>query len=354
MKEADTSNESDKMVGFSDSNLNDNLIEVVEPEKNQMKKPTAFTNCFYTVFPCFRHVDTKTKRIVFFNNIDDNVTTWSNKEENHKYSILFFVPIVLFNQFRQFGNFFYLIMTISQFFDVLKVGFLFTYISPLAMVVSFSMLKELYDDIKRRITDKRTNSTLVTILKKNETNSGAVQNNKKASELEIGDIIVLTKDCRVPADIIVLKTFNESNDNQSFIRTDQLDGETDWKLRKAPGLTQELSEKDIVNLDGFIQYEPPSKLIYNFEGVIKFKNNQDIWKKEPLNLENTMWASTVVASEKIIGMKPINELFDKAKNIIEKKNDDKENKKIIKSLMQDIISSFNSQNKKRLVNNNQV
>jgi phospholipid-translocating ATPase len=193
-------------------------------------------------------------------------------------------------------------MTISQFFDVLKVGFLFTYISPLAMVVSFSMLKELYDDIKRRITDKRTNSTLVTILKKNETNSGAVQNNKKASELEIGDIIVLTKDCRVPADIIVLKTFNESNDNQSFIRTDQLDGETDWKLRKAPGLTQELSEKDIVNLDGFIQYEPPSKLIYNFEGVIKFKNNQDIWKKEPLNLENTMWASTVVASEKIIGI----------------------------------------------------
>ena len=302
MKEADTSNESDKMVGFSDSNLNDNLIEVVEPEKNQMKKPTAFTNCFYTVFPCFRHVDTTTKRIVFFNNIDDNVTTWSNKEENHKYSILFFVPIVLFNQFRQLGNFFYLIMTISQFFDVLKVGFLFTYISPLAMVVSFSMLKELYDDIKRRITDKRTNSTLVTILKKNETNSGAVQNNKKASELEIGDIIVLTKDCRVPADIIVLKTFNESNDNQSFIRTDQLDGETDWKLRKAPGLTQELSEKDIVNLDGFIQYEPPSKLIYNFEGVIKFKNNQDIWKKEPLNLENTMWASTVVASEKIIGI----------------------------------------------------
>ena len=302
MKEVDTSNESDKILGFGQESLNDNLIEVNQKEKNEIKKPTALTNCFYTVFPCFRHVDTTTRRIVFFNDEEQNVTSWSNKEENHKYSILFFVPIVLFNQFRQFGNFFYLIMTISQFFDVLKVGFLFTYISPLAMVVSFSMLKELYDDIKRRITDKRTNSTLVTILKKNETNSGAVQNNKKASELEIGDIIVLTKDCRVPADIIVLKTFNESNDNQSFIRTDQLDGETDWKLRKAPGLTQELSEKDIVNLDGFIQYEPPSKLIYNFEGVIKFKNNQDIWKKEPLNLENTMWASTVVASEKIIGI----------------------------------------------------
>ena len=301
MKEDDSSNDSDKVLNFS-SNLNDNLIEISNTEKNQMKKPTSMTNFFYTIFPCFHVVDTTTRRIVFFNDIDSNVTIWSNKEENHKYSALFFVPIVLFNQFRQFGNFFYLIMTVTQFFDVLKVGFLFTYISPLCMVVGFSMLKELYDDIKRRITDKKTNATLVTVLKKNETNSGAVQNSKKASELEIGDIIVLTKDCRVPADIIVLKTFNESNDNQAFIRTDQLDGETDWKLRKAPGLTQEISDKELVNLNGFIQYEPPSKLIYNFEGVIKFKNSENVWKKEPLNLENTMWASTVVASEKIIGI----------------------------------------------------
>ena len=72
------------------------------------------------------------------------------------------------------------------------------------------------------------------------------------------------------------------------------------------------------------------------------------------DIEDKFQSVIVYIAEKIIGMKPINELFDKAKNIIEKKKDDKENKKIIKSLMQDIISSFNSQNKKRLVNNNQV
>jgi phospholipid-translocating ATPase len=130
-------------------------------------------------------------------------------------------------------------MTITQFFDVLKVGFLFTYLSPLCMVVGFSMLKELYDDIKRRLQDKKTNSTLVTVLNLNYSGTDAVRSNKQSSELEIGDIIVLTKDSRVPADIVVLKTFNESKENQSFIRTDQLDGETDWKLRIAPGVTQE-------------------------------------------------------------------------------------------------------------------
>ena len=305
MKEKDentNSTETEKILPFSENYLNENLIEVKQTEAPKMEKSGICTNCFYTIFPCFRHVDTTTRRSVYFKDIQNNVTSWSNKEENHKYSILFFIPVVLFNQFRQFGNFFYLIMTITQFFDALKVGFLFTYLSPLCMVVGFSMLKELYDDIKRRIQDKKTNSTLVTILKKNENGNNAIKTNKKASELEIGDIIILTKDSRVPADLVVLKTFNESKDNQAFIRTDQLDGETDWKLRKAPGLTQERNENDFVNLEGFIQYEPPSKLIYNFEGVIKFRNEQGCWQKEPLNLENTMWASTVVASEKIIGI----------------------------------------------------
>jgi len=296
MKENDLG-ESDKILGFSQDNLNVNLMEDIRPESNQRKKSNVCGNCFYTLFPCFRHVDTTTRRIVYFHDTERNITSWSNKEENHKYSIVFFIPVVLFNQFRQFGNFFYLIMTITQFFDALKVGFLFTYLSPLCMVVGFSMLKELYDDIKRRIQDKETNSKLVTILKLNESGREVVYNNKKSAELEIGDIISLTKNSRVPADIVVLKTFNESKDNQAFIKTDQLDGETDWKLRKAPGATQEKSEKELVDLDGFIQYEPPSKLIYNFEGVIQFKN-----QKEPLNLENTMWASTVVASERIIGI----------------------------------------------------
>ena len=66
------------------------------------------------------------------------------------------------------------------------------------------------------------------------------------------------------------------------------------------------------------------------------------------DIEDKFQSVIVYISEKIIGMKPINELFDKAKNIIEKKKDDKENKKIIKSLMQDIISSFNSQNEKMI------
>ena len=283
--------------------IKESLLDISKNDITLNKKPGCCTTFFYMIFPCLRKVNTTSRRLVVFRNPKENVTNWSNKEENHKYSILFFLPVVIFNQFRQFGNFFYLIMSVSQFFPIFKVGFIFTYISPLCIVVFFSMLKELIDDIKRRLQDKRINSTQITTLKLDVDHGFDVLKVKKcAADLKIGDIIELEKDSRVPADLIVLKTFNESEDNQAFIRTDQLDGETDWKLRKAPGLTQEKSERDLVFMNGYIQYEPPSKLIYNFEGVLKYQNDQGVMQKEPLNLENTMWASTVVASQKIIGI----------------------------------------------------
>ena len=296
-------NESENSLPFSNDALNQNLLEININEELALKKPSICSNIFYFIFPCFKKVDTHKRRVVLFRNSPKNVTFYSNKEENHKYRALFFIPVVLFNQFKQFGNFFYLLLSISQFFKSLQVGFLFTYVSPLGIVVGFSMLKELYDDIKRRIQDKQINSTLITTLKLSQDDQKKlIKQEKKAADLTIGDIIELNKDNRVPADIIVLKTYNDSEENQAFIRTDQLDGETDWKLRKAPGISQSITERDIVNINGYIEYEPPSKLIYNFEGVLKYQSDQGIVQKEPLNLENTMWASTVVASKKIIGI----------------------------------------------------
>ena len=295
--------EIDESFPFPKDNLNKNLIDVNIKQEITIKKPSQCLNIIHYIFPCCKKVDTHTHRKVYFSNPEFNITLWSNKEENHKYSIIFFIPVVLFNQFKQFGNFFYLLLSISQFFPVLKVGFLFTYISPLSIVVGFSMLKELYDDIKRRIQDKKTNSTLINTLSvSNISNTNFDLIPKKAADLTIGDIIELQKDCRVPADIIVLKTFNDSEENQAFIRTDQLDGETDWKLRKAPGVSQAKTEDQILNIEGYIEYEPPSKLIYNFNGVLYYRDNEGVMQKEPLNLENTMWASTVVASKKIIGI----------------------------------------------------
>ena len=292
------------------SNNSDEKISIIEEFQLDIQKPkrkcckSFFTCCF----PCCAKVDTKSKRIVGFRDKSYNITHWSNKVENNKYNMLLFLPTVIYNQFKQFGNFFYLVMAISQFIPDIKVGFLFAYVSPLCVVVIVSLLKELIDDVNRRIQDLKTNSTKVTTIqfiksKKNKNSLKELKKIKKSySNLKIGDIIELNKDEKVPADIIVLKTFNESEDSNTFIRTDQLDGETDWKLRKAPGITQKLNEAQILELNGFINYEPPSKFIYNFEGFISIKNSEGNIIKEALGLENTMWESTILATQKIIGI----------------------------------------------------
>ena len=59
---------------------------------------------------------------------------------------------------------------------------------------------------------------------------------KTAASLRVGDIIKIYQNERVPADLVLLQTTEKQG--TVFIRTDQLDGETDWKLRKAISITQ--------------------------------------------------------------------------------------------------------------------
>lgn len=66
-----------------------------------------------------------------------------------------------------------------------------------------------------------------------------------SADMRVGDIIKIYQNDRVPADLVLLQTTEKSG--TVFIRTDQLDGETDWKLRKAVSITQAV--------------QPPTKLI---------------------------------------------------------------------------------------------
>jgi phospholipid-translocating ATPase len=67
-----------------------------------------------------------------------------NTIRNQKYSILSFIPLVLFKEFQYFFNLFYLLTAISQFIPALKVGLLFSFLAPLLLVLFLTMVKEAY------------------------------------------------------------------------------------------------------------------------------------------------------------------------------------------------------------------
>jgi len=82
----------------------------------------------------------------------------------------------------------------------------------------------------------------------------------------VGDFIIVDKDERVPADLILLRTSERSG--AVFVRTDQLDGETDWKLRLAVPATQKLHHDiDLFDIKATIYAEKPQRDIHSFIGT---------------------------------------------------------------------------------------
>ena len=154
----------------------------------------------------------------------------TNRMNNQKYNILTFIPKVLYNEFKFFFNLFFLVIALSQFVPFLKVGFLFTYIAPLAFVLVVTLIKEGWDDFNRFRRDKNLNNEAYAVLARQEQGLGRIVP-IASKDIKVGHIIKITQGQRVPADLILFKTTERSGN--VFIKTDQLDGETDWKLRKA-------------------------------------------------------------------------------------------------------------------------
>lgn len=122
---------------------------------------------------------------------------------------------------------FFLLICISQFFEPLRVGFLISYLAPLLFVLAITMIKEAYEDYKRGKRDQLLNERTY---KRLDCHSGIIRD-VKAQDMRVGDIIQVNAEERVPADMICLYTTDKSA--TAYIRTDQLDGETDWKVRRS-------------------------------------------------------------------------------------------------------------------------
>jgi phospholipid-translocating ATPase len=160
----------------------------------------------------------------------------------------------------------------------------------------------------------------------------------KSEDIMPGDVLLLKKRQRVPADSVLLHASNSTG--TVYVQTDQLDGETDWKVREAirttknlvddlnppgarggsmdQGRATELSSRNTFakgkivassyfNFDKFnysaifskywqILVEAPCDSIYSFDGNFKDAENNT----EPLRLSNTIWANMKISTGNVL------------------------------------------------------
>lgn len=273
----------------------------------------------------------------------------TNIVSNAKYTAWSFLPRTLYNEFSFFLNIYFLLVALSQIIPYLRIGYMSTYIVPLACVLTITIGKEAIDDIARRRRDAEANSELFTVLsfpnaarsRPHGPGNEVVEVPKKARDIKVGDVLKLEKNQRVPADVVILQSHlsellqepsvdaaidasnsgSASSTGETFIRTDQLDGETDWKLRLPSPLSQHLPLKDLQRLQ--VTAGAPDKKVNDFVGMLELRKGQDgaydphvggpdledtpklddgglatskKAKSAPLTIDNTAWANTVLAS----------------------------------------------------------
>jgi len=133
------------------------------------------------------------------------------------------------------------------------------------------MAKEAYDDMQRYNRDKVINEKLY---RKIDPLTGLTVE-AISKDLRVGDIVYVNSNERVPADIVLLYTTDKQG--SVFIKTDQLDGETDWKVRRPISFTQhhlELPEDLLYFNNAEVKCEGPTNLIYEFNALFSVEDNR--------------------------------------------------------------------------------
>jgi phospholipid-translocating ATPase len=234
-----------------------------------------------------------------------------NTIRSSRYTLWNFLPRQLFFQFSKLANAYFLLISIMQMIPGWSTTGNYTTIIPLILFVAISMAKEGYDDVRRYKLDQAENNRTTLVLRPNppsgrnnpassglssksnimfgrglikghqtipsndESFSVAVSDDEpslwsplKWCDVKVGDIIKLSRDDPVPADMVLLHS--DGPNGIAYIETMALDGETNLKSKHAPSSLAKCcrSDAEIVACRAKIVVEDPNIDLYNFDGRV--------------------------------------------------------------------------------------
>uniref|UniRef100_A0A0E0IS03 Phospholipid-transporting ATPase n=1 Tax=Oryza nivara TaxID=4536 RepID=A0A0E0IS03_ORYNI len=184
-----------------------------------------------------------------------------NSVSTTKYNVLTFLPKGLFEQFRRVANLYFLMISILSTTPISPVHPV-TNVVPLSLVLLVSLIKEAFEDWKRFQNDMSINNAHVDVLQ------GQKWETTPWKRLQVGDIV----------------------------RTANLDGETNLKIRKALEKTWDYKNPEkAFEFKGEIQCEQPNNSLYTFTGnLIVDKQTMPLSPNQGCSLRNTEYIVGVV------------------------------------------------------------
>ena len=202
---------------------------------------------------------------VFMNNKNLNDMQEKNIISTSKYKWHNFLAKILMEQFSRLANVYFLIIAVLQSIKELSYsGGSPIILLPLSFVVCLNGLKDLFEDQKRKNSDKSENNSSCEIY-----NPISGFEKKKWRDIKLGDIIKVKNDSQFPCDLLLLSTSDENG--ICYVETKSLDGETNLKLKQSNEVLHKKiygNEKILSDLKYVCVTKPPNEYIYKFDATV--------------------------------------------------------------------------------------
>ena len=162
-----------------------------------------------------------------------NMPGLNDNEENNfistsKYKWYTFFPKSLLVEFSRLSNCYFLVLAIFQ--TIKEISYSSgnpLILIPLTFIMCLNGIMDLYEDFKRKESDKKENNTICQVF-------DSISNRfieKKCHTIKPGDIIKVFKDEQIPADLLLLITSEETG--FCYVETKNIDGETSLKIKES-------------------------------------------------------------------------------------------------------------------------
>lgn len=133
--------------------------------------------------------------------------------------------------------------------------------TPILIVLTISWIHSLIDDFKRYLSDRKANHYRVTVIR------GGNILKIKSEELHVGDLVFVTEDEQIRADLVLLKS--SSQNGTCYVQTSALDGERDFKERRTVPSTHALSKDELFTIQGIIKCPLPNAELDDFDSLLE-------------------------------------------------------------------------------------
>ncbi|CAD8171215.1 unnamed protein product [Paramecium octaurelia] len=182
----------------------------------------------------------------------------TNKVQTSKYTWFNFVPKNILEQFTKQANLYFLILAVLQAIPIISISDgQPTILLPLIFILIVTMMKDLYEDTKRKKSDSQENENTCLL------ESGQIL---QWQEIRVGEVLKIRENEQFPCDVLLLKSVQKTG--ECYIETKNLDGETNLKQKKVPQILLQQGAEIFNHI--VVQYDMPNNQLYKFSGSCYF------------------------------------------------------------------------------------